>query len=181
MPSDSDVNLLARALYSEFGRFDSWPDMQAGGWTILNRIRPSGSWPAYRFELGRTLREVLERRGPDGVPQYSILQDGGSPEWRESANPDRLVGPNRKAWELALQTAEQLLGGQLPDMTAGATSFHNESMGRPPKVRGWFGEFLGDTIEQSPYRSPNDANYFYRVIADPRRRIPQKPRTRPAR
>jgi hypothetical protein len=181
IPSEADVNWMARALYSEFGQNDNWEDMPAGAWSIINRIRPTGRRPGHRYELGDSIVDVLEGRGPNGVPQYSFMPSGGvhapggSQAWQESAHPERMTGLNRKAWAIALQTARDLVHGQLPDPTAAATHFHNDSMGVPPNVRGWFGDALreGD-ITLSPYRSPTGENYFYRVTEDPARPLPTK-------
>ena len=183
IPGETDVNLLARALYSEFGQIGSWEDMRAGAWTIINRIRPAAGRPGHRarFELAANLPDVLSRRGPGGTPQYSFMPaggvaaPGGSPGWRQSATPQRLTGNNRKAWELAVMTAQDVLGGSVPDPTGGATAFHNQSMGVPPDARGWFGRALDRTIALSPYSSPTGQNYFYRVLEDPLQPVISKP------
>ena len=174
VPTERDVNLLARALFSEFGNVASWQDMRSGGWSMINRIRPAARRD--RNELGRTLAEVLETTNPNGVQQYSFMPrggvdaPGGSDQWRLSARPEALTGPNRKSWELANQTARDLLGGTLNDPTGGATFFRHRSI---PEDDFW------RSLIPSPYRSPTAENFFHHVPSEPPRLMsPQKPTIR---
>jgi hypothetical protein len=118
-PAAGDLNLLARALYAEFSTVSNWRDMQAGAWSMLNRIRPNGRWPHYRTidTIGTSLLDVLNKRTRDGTPQYSFVPQGGigapggSERWQESAHPQTLTGSARQAWMWAMDTAKRVLGG----------------------------------------------------------------------
>jgi hypothetical protein len=190
-PTKEEVNVMARALYSEFGREGNWEDMIAGGWSMMNRVRPSGRWPRYRTHdtIGSTLREVLEKRSRSGAMQYSfmprggIAAPGGSDQWQESARPETLTGMNRKAWELAVSAANSLLSGEVPDPSGGATYFHHRTAGEPRTIGGFFGEAQGRggrrTITLTPYQSPHGENFFYRHLEDRERPVPRKLRRRP--
>jgi hypothetical protein len=170
VPTEREVNLMARALFSEFGRVPSWQDMRAGGWTMINRIRPNETFRSARGELGRTLREVLERRNPNGSMQYSFMAPGGvdapggSPQWRLSARPEELTGDAHKAWELAELTAREMLSGRLNDPTGGAIFFRHRSS-RPDS-------FQGMRIVPSIYRSPTGDNFFSNHLDEPPRPLP---------
>lgn len=182
-PRPADVDVMARALYSEFGERGNWEDMIAGGWSIVNRIRPDGPWPRYRTQdtIAPTLVEALERRARDGTLQYSFMPPGGitgaggSPEWQQSANPERLTDHNAEAWKMAVLAAKQVLGGLAEDPTGGSTYFHNESRGTPLTVGGFFGDAQSGvggrppTIAPSRYESPNGQNFFYDHLEDPLR------------
>jgi hypothetical protein len=186
VPAPNDVNLLARALYAEFSTVNNWRDMQAGAWTIVNRIRPSGRWPRYRTAdtIGTSLFDVLNKRTRDGTPQYSFVPPGGigaaggSERWQESAHPQTLTGSAQQAWMLAVDTARRVLAGEASDPTGGATHFYNRSVGTPNTVRGFFRDAtIGSrpTLTYSPYRSPTGQNFFLRTIEDPQRRVPWTP------
>jgi hypothetical protein len=158
IPVERDVNIMARTLFTEFGNIDSWQDMPAGGWSIVNRIRPSERWPSYRNELGRSLREVLETINPNGTQQYSFMPrggidaPGGHRRWHASEHPEQLTGDDRKAWELADRTARAILGGSLSDPTGGAIFFRSR---RAPEDEFW------RSLVPSVYRSPRDENFIY--------------------
>ena len=145
------------------------------GHRIVARPRWSRMCVCYPFRVTRSAA-VCDATAPRGLDA-----PGGSVQWQESAHPERLTGSNFQAWLWAQDTARRVLGGAAPDRTGGATHFHNRSMGTPGSIRGWFGAATrgpNPRLIQSPYRSPNEQNFFYLDTEDlppPATRNPNPP------
>ena len=89
----------------------------------------------------------------------------GDPQWQLSAHPERLTGPDRKAWDLSVRAARDVLTGAYPDPTGGASFYHH----RTARQHRWWRSLRG-----SPYRSPNGENFFYQAPEEPARPLPPK-------
>jgi spore germination cell wall hydrolase CwlJ-like protein len=114
---------LAKTLYGE-ARSESYADMVAVAWTIVNRYRAQ-TW------YGRTVKEVCLKPW-----QYSC--------WNlNDANRAKMFVPSeQRAWHLCLAAARDVLWGGLLDPTGGATHYYDKSLddnppawSRPPAVR----------------------------------------------
>lgn len=107
-----DKILLARMMFTEAAAF---PDAYAGiGWAAVNRI---GSRV---YGGGESLSDVIYFHG-----QFQGVGDNGNRLWSLSANSANLLPGNLAAWNRALEVANSILNGSLPDPTKGATTFYS--------------------------------------------------------
>jgi hypothetical protein len=109
IPQDGDENQLARVIYAEASNTPS--DMPAIGWSVVNRVGDP--------EFGKTMDAVVNQKNA-----FSSVQNN-DPQWRGSADPDSLTGPNAAAWQKAQDTAQGILGGAIPDPTDGGAYFYS--------------------------------------------------------
>ena len=107
-PAPGDEQLLARVIYAEGASMPD--DFAALGWSALNRVGSP------RF--GKTLNDVVYQ-----PQQFDSVQNGGSPLWRETADPSKLTGVKALRFQQARQIAGGILGGAISDPTAGAPYF----------------------------------------------------------
>lgn len=150
VPAPGDANLLARLVFAEGASTPQ--DMDALGWAAINRVGDR--------EFGPTLDRVLHRRNA-----FEPVQKN-SPLWRDSADPQRLTGPNAAAWQRAQDTAQGILGGVIPDPINGAPYFFSK-----PGYNGYPNTapdgFYRHALEQEriapvfPLRNSGTNNYFF--------------------
>ncbi len=111
LPQPGDVTLLARIMFAEAnGEPWDYPDI---GWATINRVGAPGR--------PDTLSKV--------ILQPSQFHGVNNLQWRLAANPSSLTGPNRRAYAEALQVAQAILDGKMPDPTRGATHFFSGPSG----------------------------------------------------
>lgn len=116
-PTDAldDRNIIARTIYGE-ARGEGEDGMQAVANVIQNRLASGIRW------WGHTLRTICLARW-----QFSC--------WN-ATDPNRpkllAVPQDDPQFRAALQLADQVLAGTLPDITNGATSYFAPAMGRKP-------------------------------------------------
>jgi hypothetical protein len=182
-PQPADAQLLARLIYAESGITPG--DMPAIGWAAVNRVGfPHNAGPAF----GSTLSQVVYQPARHGRYQYSFLNDGGSPEWHDSADPSNIPAAGRAKWARAVAVANAILSGRVPDPSGGAQYFFASPdyvPGRYDTARWGFPPMLqGHRIAPTPYQSTSTArdhgrltrNYFFREnpeklwLPDPPRR-----------
>lgn len=165
VPEPHDRTLLARMIFAESAAIPG--DFEAVGWSILNRVNRAG--------YGALLKDVLYQPMQFEPVAQGNLQGVDSDLWIMSANPERLKGPNRASWERALEVADGLLAGVIPDPTGGATHFFasNEYDGTDDTAPKWFRKALREgRITPVPFRSTateGRRQYFFRDTAPPRR------------
>jgi hypothetical protein len=125
--------------------------MDALGWAVVNRVGDR--------EFGATLDAVIHKKNA-----FQPVQDD-SPQWRGSADPDSLAGPNARAWQRARDTAQGILDGTVRDPIDGAPYFFNwpEYNGTPESAPGDYRRMLGDDLIAPVYppRTTGTANYFF--------------------
>lgn len=153
-PQSDDPYLLARAIYAESGVTPG--DMPAIGWSIINRIGFTHG-RSRRPVFGATLAEVLDQRAGNGLYQYSIRNDGGSPAWRESASPSTIPATGRRTWAQAMAVANGILSGRVPDPSGGAQYFFASSTYDPRRIKTAPSDFQQHIAqrqyEPTPYQS----------------------------
>lgn len=149
VPQDGDENSLARIIYAESSNTPS--DMPAIGWSVVNRVGDP--------EFGKTLDDVINQKNA-----FSSVQNNDR-QWRGSADPGRLTGPNAKAWQQAQDTAQGIIGGAIPDPVDGGTYFfssssYNNGQGRAPG--GFQGMLIGNRIVPVNPPGGDTCNYFFK-------------------
>lgn len=149
VPGPGDANLLARLIFAEGAGTPQ--DMDALGWAAVNRVGDR--------EFGQTLDRVLHRRNA-----FEPVQ-ANSPLWRDSANPQRLTGPNAAAWQRAQDTALGILGGAISDPINGAPYFFAWAPynGHPETAPGDYRRMLEQEVIAPvfPLRNTGTNNYFF--------------------
>lgn len=151
MPASGDENLLARAIYAEGANTPD--DYDALGWSMVNRVGASRRW--------KSLNDVIHDPG-----QFSSVKGGGSPRWRETADPSRLNAVSAKAWAQAQEAAHGVLSGSVPDPTGGGQFFFSSDHynGHPETAPRNFRDMLS-TLRASPYQghtaASGERNYFF--------------------
>lgn len=96
---------LARTIYFE-ARGESMRGQKAVAHVVLNRVEDP--------EFPDTICDVVQQGGETPPCQFSWYCDGRS---------DR--PSDMEAWMFALELSDQVLAGELPDVTQGATYFHH--------------------------------------------------------
>lgn len=110
-PASADVDVLARTIWGE-ARGDGWEGMQAVANVVMNRAAIGGWW-------GSTVKDVCLKRWQFTAWEAAPL-----------GNRERMlsVDESNAAFAMALQIAAAAVAGQLPDITGGATHYHNASV-----------------------------------------------------
>jgi N-acetylmuramoyl-L-alanine amidase len=110
-PVSADVDVLARTLWGE-ARGEGWSGMQAVANVVLNRVR-IGGW------YGAGVQGVCLKRW-----QFTCWEPA------PLGNRERMlsVGPDNAAFSMALEVAAAAVSGTLPDITNGATHYHNATV-----------------------------------------------------
>jgi hypothetical protein len=117
-----DRELLARMIFAEGAQDYRMPGLfQALGSTALNRQ----GLPEYDTSIADILRAARQFQGIGHLSP----DPAQPPLWEQSANPDRLTGPNRAAFAAARSVADDLAAGVLSDNTGGATRFGSRARG----------------------------------------------------
>jgi len=149
VPQAGDAGQLARVIYAEGSNTPQ--DMDALGWAVVNRVGDR--------EFGPTLDAVIHKKNA-----FQSVQEN-SKQWQDSAEPETLTGPNAKAWRRALDTAQGILGGAVPDPVDGASYFFNKRNynGEPGNAPGDYERMLGNDLIAPVYppRATGTANYFF--------------------
>lgn len=130
VPQTGDEEMLARLMLGEgANHYAQHPEIfPAIGWSAFNRIRE----PGFRYGTDN-LQHVIQAKGQfNAVGQKHA--DGRPSLWDLSAEPDKLTGPNKVAYEAARETSRHLLNGELKDETGGAQHF-NTLQTDPPYIR----------------------------------------------
>jgi hypothetical protein len=127
IPRPGDEEMLARMMFAEgAGHYRNNPEFFAAlGWSAVNRIGRQG-----------LPKEKKDLQGVITAPrQFSSVNqtfpDGRSSLWDLAAEPDKLTGPNKAAYEAARETARGILSGEIADPTGGAHSFHSSPQTPP--------------------------------------------------
>lgn len=116
---DSEVMLLARAIYGEMGS-ESVSAKIAVGWSIRNRVEDKKS------HWGKTYHDVILQKF-----QYEPFSKNSGVFTLITRPP--LSNPlENKAWHESYQAAMDVLLGTTTDPTAGANHFYSEIQGRKP-------------------------------------------------
>jgi hypothetical protein len=126
-PQTGDEEMLTRLMFSEGAdHYAKHPEIfPAIGWSAFNRIGEPN------FQGGtNSLQTVIQAEG-----QFNAVgekrPDGGPSLWDLSAEPGKLTGPNKTAYEAAQASATRLLSGNLEDPTGGAQYFHSAPQTSP--------------------------------------------------
>lgn len=105
----SRIALLARTIFAEAANhYRTQGAMEGIGWAAVNRVG------APRFP--NTLEAVIYK--PE---QFAV----GNVRWNMAADPDKLTGPDARAYEQALNVARGILTGKVPDPIGGARFFYS--------------------------------------------------------
>lgn len=125
----SRIALLARTIFAEAANhYRTQGAMEGIGWAAVNRVG------APRFP--NTLEAVIYK--PE---QFAV----GNVRWNMAADPDKLTGPDARAYEQALNVARGILTGNVPDSDRRRSLFLLQ-----PKRRGCAQGFLrGRTKRES--------------------------------
>jgi spore germination cell wall hydrolase CwlJ-like protein len=115
------ISLLARLIFAEAADHHLIPGAMEGiGWATINRVG-APTFP-------KTLEAVIHQPGQfDGV---------GKRLWRDAADPSKLTGPDATAYAKALEVAEGILAGKVPDGTKAAQFFYSSPTKDAPGT--WF-------------------------------------------
>ena len=119
---NDDVDILARTLYGE-ARGEGLHGMIAVAWAIRNRVDTDLNHDGKRDWWGEGYTEVC--RTPY---QFSCWN-------KNDPNYPYLIGQKlipEKAFSLAIQAAQSVISGRIPDPTGGATHYYATSMKTPP-------------------------------------------------
>jgi len=110
-PASADVDVLARTLWGE-ARGEGWDGMQAVANVVINRVR-IGGW------YGAGVQGVCLKRW-----QFTCWEPA------PLGNRERMlsVDTGNAAFAMALEIAALAVAGQLPDITGGATHYHNATV-----------------------------------------------------
>ena len=146
-PAKGDEDLLARLIHAESNSAPQ--DLPAIGWAVVNRIGA----PTF----GRTLGAVVAKDKAFASVPAKDDPYGGSAQWRLTADPSKLTGPDAAAWRRAHDTAKGILNGTIADPTSGAQYFFSSQnlSGDPAKAAppGFFQEGLANgTLLPSQYQ-----------------------------
>ena len=161
-PAQGDENLLARMIFAEGSNTPE--DFPALAWATVNRIGAR--------EFGGALRQVVDQKNGFQSQPNGGGAEGGSPQWRITAEPSKLTGSNLLSWRQAQQTAHDILAGSAADPTGGAQFFFasTDLDGDARKAAGalksqWFSKaFKEGRLEPSQYqgRIGHDADGLHR-------------------
>ena len=150
IPQPGDENQLARIIYAEASNTPS--DMPAIGWSVVNRVGDP--------EFGKTMDAVINRKNA-----FSSVQNN-DPQWRGSADPGSLTGPNAAAWQKAQDTAQGILGGAISDPVDGGAYFFSWPTynGNASTAPGDYKRMLGERliVPVSPAGGGGTNNYFFK-------------------
>jgi hypothetical protein len=149
-PAPGDENTLARLIFAESGAPE---DSAAIGWSIVNRVGVR--------EFGKTLNAVRDQKNA-----FSSVANGGSPQYRLSADPSKMDAESVEKWLQAQQIAHGILNGTIPDPTGGGEFFFSSDHynGDPQTAPGNYPSILPN-LHASPYEGHAAAsgaeNYFF--------------------
>lgn len=121
-PSESDVDILARTLYGE-ARGEGLHGMIAVGWAIRNRVDT---------DLNHDGKPDWWGEGYSGVchaPYQFSCWNKNDPNYPYLSGQKPIPA---KAFTLAIQAAQSVINGRIPDPTGGATHYYAVSMKKPP-------------------------------------------------
>lgn len=126
-PRPGDEEILARMMFAEGAdHYRNNPEVFAAlGWSAVNRIGRQG-FPKEKNDLQGVITEPgqfssVNETFPDGRPS----------QWDLAAEPGKLTGPNKAAYEAARAAARGILSGEIADPTRGAHSFHSSPQTPP--------------------------------------------------
>lgn len=106
--TDDQIDYMARTIYGE-ARGEGQKGMQAVGNVIMNRVK-AGSW------YGASIKDVVLK------PYQFSCWNVGDP------NREKILNATPAQLSSARNIAEQVVSGQLPDITGGATHYHAKSV-----------------------------------------------------
>ncbi|MBL0115021.1 MAG: cell wall hydrolase [Sphingomonadales bacterium] len=164
-PKAGDAMLLARIIYAE--TLSNPEDFEAIGWTTVNRVGER--------QHGSTLDAVVNKPKAFESLEVGGGPKGGTPLWRETADPEKLTGAKLKGWKRAMAVAEGILNGKIADPTGGATFFKASRIyerGKPHTTSGFFrtslesGRLVDSAYVSSPKRKTR--NHFFVEVPAPR-------------
>lgn len=142
------INLLARLIFAEAADHHDRPGaMEAIGWTTLNRVG-APTFP-------KTLEAVIHQPG-----QFDSV---GKKLWRDAGDPSKLTGPNVTAYAKALEAAEGILGGRIPDRTKAAQFFYSSPTKDAPGD--WFPKKIKDKELEHTLTEPLGKFWFLKPPA----------------
>lgn len=121
-PSEDDVNLLGRLIFSEAADHSDVPGAMEGvGWAARNRV----GVPGFR----KTLPDVILKPGGFDGPKNQ--------QWEKAGDPSKLNAEEVRSYRHALEVARGVLSGAIPDPTGGATFFYTKDDADKPAPP-WF-------------------------------------------
>ena len=111
IPADGDQDWLARIMFAESGSAPQ--DFAKVGWAVVNRVGDRQFRPTLAGVVTQTY-------GSNGGHQLAY----GTPQWDLTADPNSLKGLDAVRYNQALQTAGDILNGNIADPTNGANYFY---------------------------------------------------------